>query len=331
MNEKVAATLKSSETEDWLDYHFVRPLSYYWAVLFARLDIHPNTVTLISWIIGAGSAYFFAFSSFYYDGWHGLMMNVIAIVLLIWADIYDCTDGQLARMTGKKSQLGRILDGAAGFVWFIPIYLALVYRFYLHHSIEFSLFGIAETEQNVQMATCVVLILSFISGFDGIGAQQRLADYYIQIHLLFQKGKKGSELDTSAQQKKLYDETPWKGNFLWKVFLHSYVGYTKKQEKQTPQFQRLMRVLAERYGDDIPEDIRQELHKRSLAIIPLNGMLTFNFRTGMFIIFCLADIPALYFIFESVGMRMFTNYINYRHESFCREIADRVVASTPAK
>ena len=64
MNEKVAATLKSSETEDWLDYHFVRPLSYYWAVLFARLDVHPNTVTIMSYFIGVSSGYFLSFGSF---------------------------------------------------------------------------------------------------------------------------------------------------------------------------------------------------------------------------------------------------------------------------
>ena len=49
------STLKSSETEDWLDYRVVRPLSYLWALLFEKLDIHPNTVTIMSMIIGAGS------------------------------------------------------------------------------------------------------------------------------------------------------------------------------------------------------------------------------------------------------------------------------------
>ena len=51
MNEEFKKTLKSSETEDWLDLHFVRPFCYYWALLFARLDIHPNTVTILSMFI----------------------------------------------------------------------------------------------------------------------------------------------------------------------------------------------------------------------------------------------------------------------------------------
>ena len=325
MNEKVAATLKSFETEDWLDLRVVRPMSYWCAVAFNVFDIHPNTVTIISYFVGAGSAYFFTYGSLFYEGWQGLLMNVVAIVMLFCADILDCTDGQLARMTGKKSQLGRILDGAAGFVWFIPIYLALVYRFWMHHELEFSWLGLADTPQNVQIATAVVLVLSLISGFDGIGAQQRMADYYIQIHLFWQKGRKACELDTSEQQRRIYEQTPWQGNVLWKTFLHSYVGYTEKQERQTPQFQRLMRLLAERYGEDIPEEIRVQMHQLSRQLMPLNAMLTFNFRTLMFAIFCLADIPALYFIFEGLGMRLFAKYINMRHERRCREIADSLL------
>lgn len=52
MNEKIQKTLKSAETEDWLDLHVVRPFCYWWAVFFAKLDIHPNTVTILSMIIG---------------------------------------------------------------------------------------------------------------------------------------------------------------------------------------------------------------------------------------------------------------------------------------
>ena len=326
MNEKVQSTLKSSETEDWLDYHFVRPLSYYCAVGFAKLGVHPNMVTIMSMIIGAASTYFYAHGCYYYEGMEGLVYNLITIFLLIWADIYDCTDGQLARMTGKKSQMGRILDGAAGFVWFVPIYLGLVYRFYNYHDIEFSWLDIDNTMDNTYIATGVVFVLALISGFLGMGGQQRLADYYIQIHLFFLKGEKGSELDNSAQQQKLYDETPWKGNVIWKYFLKSYVGYTKKQEKATPEFQKLMGKLKDKYGsvDKIPAEVREEIHRNSLAIMKWNGLLTFNFRSGMFFIFCLLDIPVANFLFEIIGMSLLTYYINHRHEAFCKKIAQNL-------
>ena len=197
MNEKFKATLKSSETEDWLDLHVIRPFCYYCAVVFAKLDVHPNTVTIWSMIIGAASAFFFAFGSFYYEGAMGLTMNIVAIVMLMIADVLDCTDGQLARMTGKKSRLGRILDGLAGFTWFFPIYAAIVYRFYVHHELEFSWLGIEDTPQNTWIATAVVFVLAGISGLWGLQRQQRIADYYIQVHLFFLKGEKGSVRSTS--------------------------------------------------------------------------------------------------------------------------------------
>ena len=213
MDQNFKASLKSSETEDWLDLHVIRPFCYYCALAFAKFDIHPNTVTIWSMIIGAASTVFFATGSYYYSGWWGLGMNLVAVFMLMVADILDCTDGQLARLTGKKSPLGRILDGAAGFVWFVPIYLGMVYRFYQHHTIEFSWLGIPDTYQNVLIATGVVLVLSCISGFVGISGQQRLADYYIQVHLFFLKGEKGSELDNSRRQQEIYDQmdasTPW--------------------------------------------------------------------------------------------------------------------------
>ncbi len=326
MNEKIFKTLKSSETEDWLDYHVIRPLCYYLSVAFAKFDVHPNTVTILSMIIGAVSCVFFACGSFYYAGTTGLLMNLIAIAMLMVADLLDCTDGQLARMTGKKSRLGRILDGMAGFVWFIPIYCALVWRFYEHHSLEFSWLGIADTEQNALIATAAVFVLALASGFAGLAGQQRLADYYIQVHLFFLKGEKGSELDNSARQKEIYDQMGAETPSYERTFQKSYVDYTRKQEQATPEFQRLLARLHEKYGSagNIPSEVREEIHRHSLAVMPWNGLLTFNFRSAFLFLFCLLDIPVANFLWEIVGMGLLALYVNHRHESFCKTIADRL-------
>ena len=327
MNEKYRATLKSAETEDWLDLHVIRPFCYYCAVFFAKFNIHPNTVTIWSMIIGAVSAIFFGCSSFYYGGTMGLVYNIIAVVLLMVADILDCTDGQLARMTGKKSRMGRILDGVAGFAWFIPIYHVLVYRFYLHHDLEFSFLGIADTQQNVLIATAVVYALGLIAGIAGLAGQQRLADYYIQVHLFFLKGEKGSELDNSKRQQEIYDQmTPETHTWAERYFQKSYIDYTKKQEAVTPQFQRLLKKLREKFGstDNIPAEVREDFRQRSLPVIFWNGLLTFNFRETWLFLFCLLDIPVCHFLFEIVVMGLLWKYVNTRHENFCRQMADKL-------
>jgi hypothetical protein len=277
-------------------------------------------------IVGAASAIFFGCGSFYYGGTMGLVYNVIAIVLLMIADVLDCTDGQLARLTGKKSRIGRILDGVAGFAWFIPIYHVLVWRFYNHHELEFSFLGIPDTEQNVLIVTAVVYVLGLIAGIAGLAGQQRLADYYIQVHLFFLKGEKGSELDNSQRQQEIYDQMPQDAPKYERYFQKSYIDYTKKQEAVTPQFQRLMKKLREKFGssDQIPAEVREEFRQKSLPVIFWNGLLTFNFRESWLFLFCLLDIPVAHFVFEIVVMGLLWKYVNHRHESFCRQMADKL-------
>ena len=327
MDKKYYQTLKSAETEDWLDLHVIRPFCYYLAVFFAKFDIHPNTVTIWSMVVGVLAAVAFTHSSFIYSGWQGLLVNLLGVLLLMVADVLDCTDGQLARMTGKKSRLGRILDGMAGFVWFVPLYVLLVYRFYLHHDVEFGWFGIENNEQNTLIATAVVFALGLVSGFSGLAGQQRLADYYIQVHLFFLKGEKGSELDNSQKQQEIYDQmTPENSSRVERMFQKSYIGYTQKQEARTPQFQRLMKRLKEKYGssDQIPQEVRDEFRRHSLPVIKLNGLLTFNFRSFWLFLFCLLDIPVCNFVFEIFCMGLLWLYVNRRHEAFCKQMADKL-------
>ena len=106
MKEDIQKTLKSNDTEEWLDTVWTRPIGYQWARFFNALNVHPNTVTVLSMIIGVASAVFFAHGSFRTAGTEGLIYNIVGVLLLAWANFYDSADGQLARMTGKKTQLG---------------------------------------------------------------------------------------------------------------------------------------------------------------------------------------------------------------------------------
>ena len=94
----------------------------------------------------------------------------------------------------------------------------------------------------------------------------------------------------------------------------------------TPQFQRLMQKLREKFGstDNIPAAVRQEFHDASLPVIFWNGLLTFNFRSFWLFLFCLIDVPAMNFVWEIVGMGLLYLYVNRRHEAFCRRIADKL-------
>ena len=326
MKEDIQKTLKSNDTEEWLDTVWTRPIGYQWARFFNMLDIHPNTVTILSMIIGVASAFFFAHGSFRTEGTEGLIYNIIGVLLLAWANFYDSADGQLARMTSKKTQLGRILDGAAGDVWFIGLYLAIIFRFHQHHDLEFQWLNMEDNGQNTIIATLVIFAMAAVSGIICHAHQCGLADYYRQIHLFFLRGKEGSELDNSIQQKRLYDSTPWKGNLIQKFFLMTYVNYTRGQEKQTPQFQQLWKQLQKKYAsvDKVPQAFRDEFRQLSLPMMKWANILTFNTRAIALYVSCLIDLPWLYMAFEMVVMTSIYLYMRHTHENFCKQLNSRL-------
>ena len=215
------------DTEEFLDIHFNRPIGYAWALFFNRFGVHPNVVTVLSIILGVSAGVMFYFPD--------MKHTVIGIILLMWANHYDSCDGQLARMTGKKTRWGRMLDGFAGDLWFFAIYAAICLRL----TFQPLPFGIGSESGTVWGV--YIWLLAYVSGIFCHSQQCTLADYYRNIHLFFLKGKAGSELDNFKQQRELFYSLPWKHNFWWKLFLYSYGNYTRKQERMTPNFSASMR------------------------------------------------------------------------------------------
>ena len=120
MRSDIRSAYKSEDTEEFFDRIFTKPLGYLWARLFMRLGWTPNMVTLLSMAIGFAGGWLFYPESF--------TLNLIGVLLVIWANILDSTDGQLARLTGNKSTLGRILDALSTSVWYVAIDCALCLR-----------------------------------------------------------------------------------------------------------------------------------------------------------------------------------------------------------
>lgn len=316
--------MKSLDIEDWLDLHISRPLAFVFVRLFAKLGIHPNAVSILSMVIGVCSGLFFVHGSWYYEGVYGLVQNIIGVLLLWFAYILDCVDGQLARYTGKCTRLGRILDGVASAFWYIPLYLLVIYRIYRYHDIEFSAFGVMETTSNIIIYTVIVAVIVHLAGYLGNMEQERMADYFNQIYLFFVKGEKGSELDDSAKLQKAFDELPADTPKLDRISHSSYISYTKLQEKKTPEFQKMKALMMEKYGssDNIPESIRTAVVDSFRPLTRINALLTFNFRTIFLALFCIADLPVLYFVFELVVMGLMERSDIRRHEEECRKFCD---------
>lgn len=290
-------SLKSSDTEEWFDLIFYRRIGYAWALLAKKLGVTPNVITIASIFLGVGAGVLF-----YYDN---IWLNVAGMVLLVWANSFDSADGQLARLTGQYSRLGRILDGVSGDLWFISIYICICLRecaapgfFGQHHWTIWALAATAGICHSLQAAQ---------------------ADYYRQFHLFSLKGKEGSELDSSAPLRQKYASMSWNKNFFAKLVLMFYIGYTSSQERRTPSMQRLRNALRERFGDgEISPRFREDFRSASLPLMKYTNILSFNTRCFALFISLAVGIPWLYFLFELTVLNALLIYMVWSHERICR-------------
>ena len=60
------ASMKSKDTEEWLDVHFTRPIGLFFALIWERLGVHPNTITIISIFLGLAAGWMFHYTCLLY-------------------------------------------------------------------------------------------------------------------------------------------------------------------------------------------------------------------------------------------------------------------------
>ena len=215
-------TLKSLETEEWFDLIFYRKIGYAWALLFRKLHITPNAVTIASIFIGASAGVLF-----YYDN---IYLSLLGMFLLVWANSYDSADGQLARMTGQYSRLGRILDGACGDIWFVIIYISLLLRLVITDDFLFL----------------QAFVLAAVAGYCHI-LQAQIADCYRTLHLFFVNGRAKSELEEVETLKAENAKLTWRTDWLKKIVMFFYINHTKSQQQFSPQMRKMRHKINQLY------------------------------------------------------------------------------------
>lgn len=117
--------LRPRELQDSLNYYLYHPLAWRLAKLLARTPLTPNMVS----VIGAG---FVVAAAFVYaqPGWPGPALLGLALHMT-W-HVVDGADGDLARLTGRASPLGEMIDGFCDYASHIALYVVLAWL--LSHS-----------------------------------------------------------------------------------------------------------------------------------------------------------------------------------------------------
>lgn len=299
LKEEYRRSLKSMDTEEHIDLAFYRPIGFMWACLAERLGISPNAITIASIFLGICAGVLFYFPV--------LWINLIGMLLLIWANSFDSADGQLARMTKQYSRIGRILDGLSGDFWFASIYIAICLR-------ENAF------EPFFSDRPWLIWVIAIVTGVCH-AKQASMADYYRQFHLYFLKGEEGSELENAADLKRQLDDSgiTWKNNFWKRLTMRTYLNYTLQQEASTPAMQELRKELHRRFPTgNIPQKFRDDFREKSFPLMKYTNILSFNWRTIWLFISLFIGQPWLYFIFELTLFNIIAVYMIVRHENICR-------------
>ena len=282
------ASLKSLETENYVDRLFYRPVGFRIAKWLSKTAVTPNMITVFSIFVGSAAG-----PLFYYNN---IRLTLAGIFCLVAANILDCVDGQLARLTNTKSKIGRILDGLAGDIWFFVIYVLLALR--LKNEYGTLLFFIPA-------------VLSGISHF----LQANITDYYKTLHLYFISREKGNEFinydDVCMDYKQMKPG-------IQKVLFRFYLIYTSLQEALTPKLQKMLKHLHAKYGSDIPENIRLDFRQKSKKLMnACIDWMTFNGRTFILFLSVLAGTVWIYFIFEMIVLNLVLILSIHKHEQIC--------------
>jgi len=94
--------LDRTNEEHWAGRAYGRHVSPYFTWVFVRMGVTPNQVTVVMVICGVLAGVVLAFG--------GLWSAVLAAVLIQIYLILDCSDGEVARYTGRTSIAGVYLD-----------------------------------------------------------------------------------------------------------------------------------------------------------------------------------------------------------------------------
>lgn len=117
-SEQPDAVKRTGEIEEPTNRYFIHPMSRALVTRLARWGVSPNAVSLAGLALGAAAAAAYA----QYERWPFV---ALAFVLMIGWHVMDGADGQLARLTGRTSQLGQMLDGFCDHGTFLLVYLSL--------------------------------------------------------------------------------------------------------------------------------------------------------------------------------------------------------------
>jgi len=291
------------ELQDALNHYLYHPLAWQLARLLARTPLTPNMVSVIGgcFVVAAAVAYA-------QPGWplfpHGAAL--LGMLLHMTLHVVDGADGDLARLTGRSSPIGEMVDGLCDYTSHIVLYLVLGWL--LAH-------GMAPASWPTQHPYVWMWAagLSHIVQSNHVEVQRRQYQWWVL----------GTPwLRTSREQ----NAATRRGLTGWLVGL--YLGLAAGL---TPHAAAIDEAVAASEADpDRREAIRAAVRAEAGPLLALCKVLGPNPRAIVLGLSMLAGSPLWYFLYQSVVLNVLLVISVIAHNRAAKRIAARIGTVGPA-
>jgi len=274
-----ALALKGATVEEWTDVHFFRPVGIRIARALEPTRVSADQVTLWGLVIGLLAGHLIVYRS--------LALNLAGVVLFIVSDLFDSADGQLARLRGTSTRLGRVLDGLSDMTRFLNLYVHLLVR-------------IALTQGWSWPAAALVLVVIWSHSFQGA-----TVDFIKNVYLELGAGK-GGETD-------LPEDLPpdRQARMLARVAGRLYHAYSRRQALMFPVTYKLLQSIR-RSGLD--PAFGERYAGRQAPLLPVLTLIATNIRFALLAAAILAGHVSWFLYVTAVPMNMVMAAVLLVHE-----------------
>ncbi|MFC0589901.1 CDP-alcohol phosphatidyltransferase family protein [Novosphingobium aquiterrae] len=286
--------MRPRELQDPLNYYLYHPLAWQLARLFARTPLTPNMVSVIGafTVIVAAAAY----AQPYYP-WSA----ALGMALHMTWHVVDGADGDLARLTGRASPIGEMVDGLCDYLSHVVLYLVL---------------GWLLAGQGLLPSAGLSYALMLFAGVshavqsNHVEVQRRQYQYWVYGTPWLRASHDG---EGSATRRS------WGGRLV--------SAYLAVASGMTPHALRIDAAVAAAHGDPARlEAIASAVRAEAPPLLRLCKVLGPNPRAIVLGLSMLAGSPLWYFLYQSLVLNLLLAVSVAMHNAAARRIAARIGA-----
>lgn len=266
---------RTSEIEEATNLYVIHPVSRALVGHLARWGVPPNAVSVAGMVFGGLAAVAY----FQYYLWPKALAGFL---LMVGWHVLDGADGQLARLTGQTSEIGKVLDGLCDHVAFTLVYLSLT------------------------LAAALVLgwwvwVVAVLAGLSHL-AQASAYEFQRQSYDFWVHAKETARIVMpDAFRRGLRGE---QGAAL--LFGKLNLAYLKIQHRiagiDPDLVAEMEAALREADGEAERREIREAYRAANLGAVRRWSLLCSNYRTIAIFVAVLLGSPLYFFLFEIVGL-----------------------------